>query len=96
MTNIVTKSVELIYQMDMNELNQVVEAIKLKRTHLAKQTARMFMVGDVVSFTGKRGELVTGVITKVNPKTIIVKSKSGIQWRDTASLLTKLGLGQEA
>jgi hypothetical protein len=96
MTNIVTKSVELIYQMDMNELNQVVEAIKLKRTHLAKQTARMFMVGDVVSFTGKRGELVTGVITKVNPKTMIVKSKSGIQWRVTASLLTKLGLGQEA
>ena len=96
MTNIVTKSVELIYQMDMNELNQVVEAIKLKRTHLAKQTARTFMVGDVVSFTGKRGELVTGVITKVNPKTIIVKSKSGIQWRVTASLLTKLGLGQEA
>lgn len=96
MTNIVTKSVELIYQMDMDQLNQVVEAIKLKRTHLAKQTARSIVRGDVVSFTGKRGELVTGVVTKVNPKTVIVKAKSGIQWRVTASLLTKLGLGQEA
>ncbi len=96
MANLVTKSVELIYQMDMNQLNQVIEAIKLKRTHLAKQTARTFMIGDVVSFTGKRGELVTGVITKVNPKTMIVKSKSGIQWRVTASLLTKLGIGEAA
>lgn len=96
MANLVTKSVELIYQMDMNQLNQVIEAIKLKRTHLAKQTARKFMIGDVVSFTGKRGELVTGVITKVNPKTMIVKSKSGIQWRVTASLLTKLGIGEAA
>ena len=93
MSNLVTKAVENIYQMDMNELNQVVEAINLKRTHLAKQITRSILVGDVVGFTGKRGEQVSGIVTKVNPKTLIVKAKRGIQWRVSASLVSKLAIG---
>ena len=93
MSNLVTKAVENIYQMDMNELNQVVEAINLKRTHLAKQITRSILVGDVVGFTGKRGEQGSGIVTKVNPKTLIVKAKSGIQWRVSASLVSKLAIG---
>ena len=93
MSNLVTKAVENIYQMDMNELNQVVEAINLKRTHLAKQITRSILVGDVVGFTGNRGEQVSGIVTKVNPKTLIVKAKSGIQWRVSASLVSKLAIG---
>ena len=63
MSNLVTKAVENIYKMDMNELNQVVEAINLKRTHLAKQITRSILVGDVVGFTGKRGEQVSGIVS---------------------------------
>ena len=37
MANLVTKASELIYQMDNDQLNEVIEAIKLKRTHLTKQ-----------------------------------------------------------
>ena len=54
MTNRVTKTVELIYQMDNDELNQVIEAVKLKRTHLAKQVARSVLIGDMVQFEGQR------------------------------------------
>jgi len=94
MTNLVTKSVELIYQMDSNQLNEVVEAIKLKRTHLAKQVARSIVIGDIVSFNGRRGQTVTGKVTKVNQKTVVVRdSNTQTQWKVTASMLTKLGIG---
>ena len=94
MTNLVTKSVELIYQMDSNQLNEVVEAIKLKRTHLAKQVARSVVIGDIVSFNGRRGQTVTGKVTKVNQKTVVVRdSSTQTQWKVTASMLTKLGIG---
>ena len=43
MTNLVTKASELIYQMDNDQINQVVEAIKLKRTHLARQMTRSIL-----------------------------------------------------
>ena len=94
MTNIVTKSVELIYQMDSDQIDQVVEAIKLKRTHLAKTVARSIVVGDIVSFNGRRGQTVSGKVTKVNQKTVVVRdSTTQIQWKVTASMLTKLGIG---
>ena len=43
MTNLVTKASELIYQMDGDQLQQVVEAIQLKRQFLAKQAIRNFV-----------------------------------------------------
>ena len=94
MTNLVTKTVENIYKMDSNQLNQIVEAVKLKRTHLAKQTARSILVGDIVSFQGRRGVTVQGRVTKVNRKTIVVRdSSTQTQWKVTASMVTKLGIG---
>ena len=94
MTNIVTKSVELIYQMDKDQIDQVAEAIKLKRTFLAKQVARSIIIGDIVSFEGRRGQTVQGKVTKVNQKTVVVRdSNTQIQWKVTASMLTKLGIG---
>ena len=94
MTNIVTKSIELIYQMDADQIDQIVEAVKLKRTFLAKQVARSIIIGDIVSFEGRRGQTVQGKVTKVNQKTVVVRdSKTQIQWKVTASMLTKLGIG---
>tara|TARA_Y100000389_G_scaffold203383_1_gene251639 strand:+ start:1513 stop:1800 length:288 start_codon:yes stop_codon:yes gene_type:complete len=94
MTNIVTQASELIYKMDADQVDQIVEAIKLKRTHLAKTMARSIVVGDIVSFDGRRGQTVTGKVTKVNQKTVVVRdSNTQIQWKVTASMLTKLGIG---
>jgi len=94
MNNLVTKATTLIYSMDSDQLNQVIEAVKLKRTHLAKQVARSVVIGDIVSFEGRRGQTVTGKVTKVNQKTVVVRdSNTQIQWKVTASMLTKLGIG---
>ena len=94
MSNLVTQASELIYKMDADQVDQIVEAIKLKRTHLAKTVARSIIIGDIVSFDGRRGQTVSGKVTKVNQKTVVVRdSTTQIQWKVTASMLTKLGIG---
>jgi ribosomal protein L35AE/L33A len=91
MSNLVTRSVELIYQMDNNELNQVIEAIKLKRTHLARQASRSLMVGDTVTFDAKMRGQVTGQVVKVNRKTVQVRcNRTQGLWKVTASMLTQV------
>ena len=91
MSNLVTRSVELIYQMDNNELNQVIEAIKLPRTHLARQASRSLMVGDTVTFDAKMRGQVTGQVVKVNRKTVQVRcNRTQGLWKVTASMLTQV------
>ncbi len=92
MTNIVTKSVELIYQMDSDQLREVADAIQLKRQYLAKQAIKNFIVGDMVQFTSRRtGGKVNATVKKVNKKYVIVSTHiGGEQWRVPATMLTKI------
>ena len=85
--NNVQSTVAAIRGMNKLELEQVVEAIKLQRTWLARSTARSLSVGDSVKFKGRQGETVRGVVDKVNRKTAMVRSAGGQMWRVTASLL---------
>ena len=62
--------------MDSEEINSVVEAIKLRRTFLAKSTVRSFNVGDVVEFDA-RGGIIKGTITKKAIKNITVDTGRG-------------------
>jgi hypothetical protein len=94
MSNLVTRASELIYQMDSDQLNQVVDAVKLKRTHLAKTMARSIVKGDVVQFQGRRGQMIQGRVTKVNQKTLVVMdTQTQTQWKVTASLVTPMSIG---
>ena len=92
MANLVTKAVEAVYQMDNDQLQQVVEAIQLKRTHLAKQAIRNFIVGDMVQFKSRRtGGKVNATVEKVNKKYVIVSTHiGGEKWRVPATMLTKI------
>ena len=92
MSNLVTKASELIYQMDGDQLQQIVEAIQLKRQFLAKQAIRNFIVGDMVQFTSKRtGGKVNATVEKVNKKYVIVSTHiGGEKWRVPATMLTKI------
>ena len=92
MTNIVTKSVELIYQMDSDQLRQVADAIQLKRQYLAKQAIKNFIVDDMVQFTSRKtGGKVNATVKKVNKKYVIVSAHiGGDQWRVPATMLTKI------
>ena len=99
MSNLVTKSVELIYQMNSEQLKEVAEAIQLKRQYLAKQAIKNFIVGDMVQFTSNRtGGKVNATVEKVNKKYVIVSTHiGGEKWRVPATMLTKLNnIGVEA
>jgi hypothetical protein len=78
--------------MDNDEINQVVEAIKLKRQYLSRQAIRNFMVGDMVQFTSsKTGGKVNATVKKVNRKYVVVSAHiGGQQWRVPATMLTPL------
>ena len=92
MSNLVTKAVELIYQIDSADLSQVIEAVKLKRQHLARQATRSVILGDTVTFDA-RGRTVVGKVTKVNQKTLQVREERGMastNWKVTASLVRKV------
>ena len=76
-----------IHKMSASELDLAVEAIKLRRTNLAKTKVRSLSVGDRVRFTTRSGETIRGSVGKLNRKTAIVNT-GGQQWRVTASMLT--------
>ena len=83
-----------IGRMDKAELNQVAEAIKLRRTGLSRSVTRKLMVGDIVGFDAKTRGYITGRVTKVNTKTVAVKcSKTGTQWKVSATLLEPAAIG---
>ncbi|OUW23840.1 MAG: hypothetical protein CBD34_02110 [Rickettsiales bacterium TMED174] len=90
--NLVTKAVELIYQMEGTQLQEVIEAVQLKRQYLAKQAIKKFVIGDMVQFTSKRtGGKVNATVEKVNRKYVIVSTHiGGEKWRVPASMLVHL------
>ena len=92
MANLVTKASELIYQMDGPKLQEIIEAVQLKRQYLAKQAIKNFIKGDMVQFTSRRtGGKVNATVEKVNKKYVIVSTHiGGEKWRVPATMLTKL------
>jgi len=76
-----------VARMDSDELNRVVDAIKLRRTFIARDSARSLRIGDAVQFTGRRNETVTGIVKKINVKTVVVDA-GYTQWKVPANLLS--------
>jgi hypothetical protein len=84
-----TTTISAIHTMTSQEIDRVIEAIKRRRTMLAKSAARTIRRGDSVSFAGRGGETIRGTVLKVNPKTVIVSSSlDATRWRVTASMLS--------
>ena len=79
-----------VARMDNAELNRVVEAVKMRRTFISKESARGLFIGDSVQFESKRGNTVCGTVTKVNSKTVVVDTVRDGRWKVTASMLTLL------
>ena len=70
------------------ELRSMIDAIKWNRAQLQKQIKRSITIGTNVNFTsGKTGQNVTGVVTKIAIKYITVKTATGL-WRVPANMLT--------
>tara|TARA_A100001037_G_scaffold289891_1_gene302128 strand:+ start:413 stop:703 length:291 start_codon:yes stop_codon:yes gene_type:complete len=88
MTNRLKKTIDAIQQMDSEELNSVITAIKLRRNQLHFRDAQSFKIGDAVSFTGRHNAILKGVIEKVKIKYILVRTTSGQRWNVPGSHLT--------
>lgn len=68
------------------ELRCFIEAIKMRRAWLGRQNIRAFRNGDTVSFTGRSGLTITGTVTKVMQKNVIVNTQRG-NYRVPANML---------
>jgi len=84
----VNEAITKIHSMSSAELNLAIEAIKLRRTALARGSVQRLSVGDLVRFKNRQGTSVRGTVTKLNRKTAVVDC-GGTQWRVTASLLSQ-------
>jgi hypothetical protein len=68
------------------ELRNFIEAIKMRRAWLGRQNIRAIVTGDKVSFTGRNGLTITGTVTKVMQKNVIVNTSRG-NFRVPANML---------
>lgn len=68
------------------DLNQLIEAIKYRRSQLAKRTTAAITNGSKVSFTGRNGLTIYGTVTKVMQKNVIVNTNRG-NYRVPANML---------
>lgn len=75
--------IKAIYDMSLEDLQDVIDAVKLRRTYLHASTARSFAKGDKVEFTGRRGVQLQGVVEKVAKKYVTVDCTmfGGSVWR---------------
>lgn len=92
MCNNVTKAVEEIRKLESSDqINQIIDAIKLQQTYVARNAARSVQVGTLVTFEGRRGNTVTGEVLKVNQKTIVVRDSATMaKWKVTASMVSPI------
>ena len=80
--------IEDIFKMESTDLNAVVDAIKMRRNQLHTSDAHQFRVGDRVSFAGRHGSTLKGVVEKVKIKYVLVRRDSGQRWNVPGSHLT--------
>ena len=83
------KIISDIYEMNGTDLSAIVDAVKLRRNQLHTSDAHQFRVGDRVSFAGRHGSILKGVVEKVKIKYVLVRTDSGTRWNVPGSHLTK-------
>jgi uncharacterized protein YkvS len=89
--NNVQTAITAIRNMNNDEINQVVEAIKLQRTFNARTASRALSVGDTVEFDARTRGIITGTVEKINRKTVQVRcNRTQGLWKVTASMLKQI------
>ena len=82
------KLIQDIGVLNNDELNKVVEAVKLRRNQLHFQDAHSLKFRDRVSFQGRHGRTETGTVEKVKIKYVLVRTDTGQRWNVPGSHLT--------
>ena len=79
-----------IDDLNADDLQKVINVVKMRRNQLHFKDAQSFAIGDAVSFEGRRGATLKGVVEKVKVKYILVRTTSGTRWNVPGSHLTKI------
>ena len=77
----------ILTQATDGDIRGIVEAAKSRREWLTRQNIRLTVVGDKVSFSGRNGLTLTGTVTKVMQKNVIVNTPRG-NYRVPANMIT--------
>lgn len=72
----------------LDELREAQNALNVRFRELQRRAAVSFRVGDAVKFQSKTGRTISGTVTKVNQKTVSVKTADS-NWKVSASLLQR-------
>ena len=84
---------DFIKTLNMDELiflNRLVnERVKLLSQMEASQMMVDYNIGDFVEFDGKDGQVLRGIITKMNKKTVSIKTTTGVKWNVSPYYLRK-------
>ena len=84
-----------IMNANKDELNELISMIKIRQNRLREDASGKFVVGDWVKFdAGKRGK-VTGVVSKVNSKSVLVRQsvdKNVMNWKVSDPSILKLAV----
>lgn len=80
-------AIDAIRKLDnVDDLHEIFEVAKMQRTYLGRQTIRKIIIGDTVSYNGRRGRM-TGKVVKVKKKNIEVDCGSHGRWNVPAALI---------
>jgi len=79
--------ISAIHEMDRDDLNKVVEAVKFARSQAHRQMANTLSKGDIVEFDGKYGKTVKGTVMKTAIKYVTVDCGIDGRWRVPAAHL---------
>ena len=79
-----------IFDCDRDELSQASDMLKRAWSMEQQKAVNNFKIGDKVQFdAGNRGGIISGIVTKINQKTISVKTDTST-WKVSGSLLSKI------
>ena len=79
----------LVHNMNADQVDQLVQAIKLRRSRINQTAIRTVQVGDRVQFTGRNNATVTGSVTKKAIKFVTVDTGAQ-RWKVPANMLEVL------
>ena len=80
--------VEDIFKMESTDLSAIIDAVKMRRNQLHTSDAHQFKIGDRVSFAGRHGSTLKGVVEKVKIKYVLVRTDAGQRWNVPGAHLT--------
>ena len=88
--------IKFIHGASTEDINLIIDAVKLRRNQMHTQMAQSFRIGDVVSFKGRYGRQVTGTVQKIKIKYVHVDCGPNGKWNVPGNHLTKVNTKETA